>query len=144
MPVGLDGAHSEEALDTTNPAGTDDWLAQNAVQSADIDTRLELVFVDENTPDYQLLVEDLEGSSTASKRVEVVIIRADEDGISKISETLADYNNIDAMHLVSHGSDGIVNIGNTSLNADTLSANESAIAEWGDACLLYTSPSPRD
>ncbi len=95
--------------------------------------RLELVFVDENTPGYLSLMEDLHRKRADTTTFEIIAINADEDGLARITSDLARYSNVDAMHLITHGSDGNVNIGNAVLNQRTFTTFESEIQSWGNA-----------
>ena len=64
------------------------------------------------------------------------------DGITQITESLAGRSGIDAIHIVSHGRDGEVQLGNTTLSQETLAAHADQIANWSssldaDADLLF-------
>jgi len=63
--------------------------------------RHELVFIDTTTPNYERLVFDLYNQT--DKLIEVILIDSDENGIQEITETLQYYQNIDAVHCISHG-----------------------------------------
>jgi len=93
----------------------------------------EIVFVDAAVDDYQQLVDDIYRNSDASRNIEVVILDRDRDGIEQISTLLQDRNDLDAIHIISHGSDGNIELGNTSLNSDTLAENNLSIALWANA-----------
>jgi hypothetical protein len=94
----------------------------------------ELVFVDTATPDYQKLVEDMRDSAAAAgRRLEFVLIDSERDGVAKITETLAQRKNLDAVHIVSHAQDGAVQLGNTQLDFETLLKRAGQIKGWGDA-----------
>ena len=98
------------------------------------------------------------------------MIDANSDGIEQISAILAESEGqYDAIHIISHGNEGEVRLGSSSLTADNLAEYADELAGWADAltgdadllfygcdlagneagenfidCLLYTSPSPRD
>ncbi|MCP4390693.1 MAG: DUF4347 domain-containing protein, partial [Gammaproteobacteria bacterium] len=95
--------------------------------------RTELVLVDTATDNYQQLVDDLLNQADDSRHLEVVLLDSERNGIDQISETLLAYQDLDAVHLISHGSDGAVNIGNTTLNAETLDHNSIEIGAWSEA-----------
>ena len=88
-----------------------------AADSASLDEqpteRKELVLVDASTQDYQQLVDDILAQHSNGRQIEVCVLDAAEDGIEQVSELLKDYQNLDAIHLVSHGSDGAVKLGST-------------------------------
>ncbi|MCP4981274.1 MAG: DUF4347 domain-containing protein, partial [Gammaproteobacteria bacterium] len=93
----------------------------------------ELVLVDSATDNYQQLVDDLLDQTDESRRLEVVLLDSERSGIDQISETLLAYQNLDAIHLISHGSDGIINIGNTALNTELLNQSRVEITAWSEA-----------
>jgi len=71
------------------------------------------------------------------------VIPADVDGLSYIADTLANYQNLDSVHLVSHGDDASLSLGSTTLTSSNidqygteLSAIGGALSEEGDL-LLY-------
>ena len=95
--------------------------------------RQELVFVDTDTPDYQLLLDDLLSNQTDERQFEVILLDNDQNGIDQISETLASRGDLDAIHIISHGADGAVDLGNTQLEFETLLQNSKQVANWGQA-----------
>ena len=90
------------------------------------------MFVDAGVDNYQQLVDDLRNNADSSRNIEVVVLDRDKDGIEEISEFLSHREDLDAIHIISHGSDGSVELGNTSLNADTLEQNNLKIALWAN------------
>ena len=118
----------------------------------------EIVFIDRSVPN----VNDLIGGITPT--ASVYFIGSESDGVEQINEVLANYSEVDAIHIISHGDQNRLSLGSSELNSDTMSgiyAEEladigDALAEHGDIliygcdfasgedCLLYTSPSPRD
>ena len=96
--------------------------------------RQELVFIDTDVENYQQLLNDiLAQDGDTDRNIEVILLDNQSDGIEQISQALANYQNLDAAHLISHGSDGNVDIGNSTLDFDTLTQNLSDISQWGDA-----------
>ncbi|MCP3687022.1 MAG: DUF4347 domain-containing protein, partial [Gammaproteobacteria bacterium] len=93
----------------------------------------ELVFVDTRVTDYQSLVDDLINNADSTRNFEVILLDSEQNGIDLISQTLRGYDNLDAIHIISHGSDGNVQLGNTSLNAETLGENNLSIAMWANS-----------
>ncbi|MDH3220964.1 MAG: DUF4347 domain-containing protein, partial [Gammaproteobacteria bacterium] len=93
----------------------------------------EIVFVDAGVDNYQQLVDDLLANSDTSRNIEVVVLDQDKDGIEEISEFLSHRDDLDAIHIISHGDDGSVQLGNTSLNSQTLEDNNLKIALWANS-----------
>ena len=93
--------------------------------------RLELVLIDSNVVAGQQLIDDL--AADDNRQLLVFMIDKDADGIEQISDLLGQYANIDAVHIVSHGVDAAVQLGNSWLSAATLGLYAEQIAGWGTA-----------
>ncbi|MGH6690582.1 MAG: DUF4347 domain-containing protein, partial [Gammaproteobacteria bacterium] len=94
----------------------------------------ELVFVDTATPDYEALVEAMRSAAQADGlNVEFVLIDGDRDGVQKITETLAQRKDLDAIHVISHARDGVVQLGSTQLDFETLVKRATQVKSWGNA-----------
>ncbi|MBK6973391.1 MAG: tandem-95 repeat protein [Sterolibacteriaceae bacterium] len=93
----------------------------------------ELVFIDKRVDDYQLLVDDLLSHNDGSRQVEIFLLDPNRDGVEQISQVLAQRHDIGAVHLISHGADGNVELGSGKLNFDTLIKQAAQIKAWGDA-----------
>ena len=104
-------------------------VAQASVTSA----RHEIVFIDAAVPDLQALQQDLAAQVEAGRDIEVIVLRSDEDGLSRITDVLAGRSDVAAIHLISHGSDGQVRLGSTMLDAQTLLQRAGDVAQWGSA-----------
>ena len=91
----------------------------------------ELVFVDKAVSEYQVLLDGI--LSNNERNIEVVLLDSNRNGLEQISEVLSDYHNLDAVHIISHGADGTINLGNTSLNQDTLNDNQFSMLSWANS-----------
>ncbi|PZD72635.1 Leukotoxin [Acaryochloris thomasi RCC1774] len=83
-----------------------------------------LVIVDSNVDQLQMLLDDV------SPHSHVVVLRPDQDGISQISAALEHYDRPIDLHLVSHGSAGRLQLGNTELSFETLEQHLEQIKSW--------------
>ena len=95
--------------------------------------RHEIVFVDTATPDYQTLVDDIRRDGHDGRTLAVVMIDGASDGIQQITETLAARKDVSAIHIIAHGSDGAVYLGQSVLDSDFLAQNGDQIARWSSA-----------
>ncbi|MDJ0592306.1 MAG: DUF4347 domain-containing protein [Pleurocapsa sp. MO_226.B13] len=86
-----------------------------------------LLFIDPTVADYQTLIDNL------SQPAEVVILDAELDGIAQITDSLSNYDDLDAVHIVSHGDVGKLFLGSTVLERDTLSEYADELGSWGDS-----------
>ena len=94
----------------------------------------ELVFVDTATPDYQKLIDEMRASALGQGRhLEFVLIDHERDGIRKITDTLAQKRDLDAVHIISHAHDGAVQLGRSALDFETLVKRAAAVKKWGSA-----------
>ena len=93
--------------------------------------RLELVLIDSNVVAGQQLIDDL--AADDNRQLLVFMIDKNADGIEQISDLLGQYANIDAVHIVSHGVDAAVQLGNSWLSAATLGLYAEQITGWGTA-----------
>ncbi|MDO9187447.1 MAG: DUF4347 domain-containing protein [Bacteroidia bacterium] len=105
-------------------------IASNQVQDG---VRQELVFVDTDVKNYQELLNDIYNQSDAERNIQVILLDNNSDGIQQITQALSQYHNLDAVHLISHGSDGSVDIGNSPINFESLIHNQEAISAWGNS-----------
>ncbi|MCP4171990.1 MAG: DUF2341 domain-containing protein, partial [Fuerstiella sp.] len=96
---------------------------------------LELVFVDGSVNDLDQMVENLQSANTSDENstLEIIILESQTDGMGQISSTMRNYRDIDAIHVVSHGSDGQVRLGSTTLSLDNLDDYRSSIGAWQDS-----------
>lgn len=119
-------------VDSSTPVAATDGGAQLTEALASLqtgaDTRREIVFVDTRVADYQSLLSGIAPSA------QVVILDGSRDGIQQIAETLANFDRVDAIHLISHGSEGQISLGSALLNRETMDGRYAeALKNIGDA-----------
>ncbi len=98
----------------------------------------EIAFVDTGVLDLQTLLKDIPSN------VEIVLINSTKDGVDQIARTLMGRTGIDAIHILSHGSEANLYIGTSDLNVASMSSTyatdlaiiRSALSENADI-LLY-------
>ncbi|MEO1615987.1 MAG: DUF4347 domain-containing protein, partial [Planctomycetota bacterium] len=98
-----------------------------------IDERIEVIFVDHSVEDAETLLQDLRAGSDHSTRWEVISIASEEDGVTKITETLSNFAGVDAIHLISHGDGSGLTLGNVRLDESTLAGYAGELATWQSA-----------
>lgn len=83
----------------------DTALDESATQpSAPIEkVATEVVFIDEGTADFEQLAADLQTQRDAGRAIDYFVLDSQRDGIDQIAETLSRYSDLDAVHIVSHG-----------------------------------------
>ena len=93
--------------------------------------RQEIVIIDESVADFQTFIDELRTNSDASTAFEIVLLDHESDGVERIKEILSAYNEVDALHIISHGDDGAVKLGDTWLNTVNLDQYSDTLASWG-------------
>ena len=96
-----------------------------------------LVFIDSTVEDIETLTENI----SISGATEVIVLDSDRDELLQIGEHLSNYEDLNAVHIVSHGESGQLSFGNATLNSDTLPEYKEVLKDWslaldGDADLL--------
>nr|MDJ0834698.1 DUF4347 domain-containing protein [Gammaproteobacteria bacterium] len=118
-------ADSDQKEQNTQPADIDVAAAEQQ--------RHELVFIDSAVDDYQSLLDDLNQQSDDNRQLEVIVLDSQRDGIEQISSTLQQYDDLDALHIFAHGADGSLQLGNSTLDQQSLLNNQMDIAMWANA-----------
>ncbi len=93
----------------------------------------ELAFVDMSVDGAQELVDSLRAEQAAGRPIEIIQIKPGEDGLRVITDTLARYQDVQAVHVFSHGDEQGLTIGTARLDGASLSAYMQDIASWSAA-----------
>ena len=88
----------------------------------------ELVFVDTGVAGYEHLVHDLFADN--ARRFQVFLLDTNQNGIEQISDVLAEYRQLDAVHIVSHGIANGIRLGNTWLTSETVDGYCDLFVNW--------------
>ena len=75
----------------------------------------ELIIIDQAVPDKHVFYSNLKPG------IDIVEIKSEEDGLAQIEKALNQYTDLDALHIVSHASDGQLQLGNTAVTEKSLS-----------------------
>ena len=122
----LQGDATAPAADATAPAAVPQETksqeqAQKTLERLDLQAqvsgRTELVFVDTSVEGYQDLIVDVNPNAS------IVLLDSARDGIEQITEALSQHQNVDAIHIVSHGDTGRLRLGSGVLDAETMRAD---------------------
>ncbi|MGB7084085.1 MAG: DUF4347 domain-containing protein, partial [Phormidesmis sp.] len=84
-----------------------------------------IAFIDASLSQNDLALKDFDG--------QVYTIPFGEDGVQYISEVLSQHQNLDAVHLFSHGTEAALMLGKTVLNPETLQENAARLQSWQSA-----------
>ena len=121
-----DGAPAEP-MDPADVNSTEDLVnALTATAPAEGSNRQEIYFFDSSLPDQHVLLAALPTGA------EVVYLDNSQDGLSQMAEALRGRSGLDAIHIVTHASAGVLQIGGTTLDAASIEGQHSALlAEIG-------------
>ena len=81
------------------------------------ESRSEVVFVDPTVPNYEALLSGMD------PHVKVIMLDGGQDGIEQMANALSNRTGIDAIHVISHGGAGELQLGTGVLSADTMSTD---------------------
>ena len=87
----------------------------------------EIVFIEDNVEDYGLII------SAIGADKEIHILDSSQNGLDQIVALLRGRSNIDALHIIGHGTRGALNLGSFTLNEATLAANAAQVQAIGQS-----------
>lgn len=96
-------------------------------------SKAELVVIDSSVPELDLLLQDLRQQAAQGRAIDIVVVRAGDDGLDAITQALATRDDISAVHLIGHGQAGQMQLGDTLLDHTTLMTRAADIAQWQSA-----------
>ncbi|MDY0961659.1 Ig-like domain-containing protein [Massilia sp. CFBP9026] len=110
---------------TPNPAIDVAVSSQTVPELAIAAARKEIVFIDDQVPDIEVLVRGFGADK------EIVILDSGQDGLRQIADALAGRTGIDALHIISHGAEGRIALGSTTIDGANLPANGALLQAIG-------------
>jgi Ca2+-binding RTX toxin-like protein len=87
----------------------------------------QLFFIDFAVPDSQTLLANLPANSV------YYFIDHHSDGLQQMADILSEYQDLTAIHVISHGSSGSLQLGNSLITQDTLNDHSGTLATIGNA-----------
>jgi hypothetical protein len=89
--------------------------------------RTDILFIENNIVNYQAL------AASAAPGAEVHILDASKDGLQQIAQILGGRQDIDALHIVSHGAEAALDLGALTLTAATVVSHAADLHDIGQA-----------
>ncbi|CAD0227786.1 DUF4347 domain-containing protein [Planktothrix agardhii] len=83
-----------------------------------------VVVIDSSVDNYETLLQGVDPNA------EVIILDPNQDGIAQISSILSTQKDIDALHIISHGESGSLQLGTTVINANNLDQYSTQLSQW--------------
>lgn len=87
----------------------------------------QVFFIDSAVPDFELILAKLSPDSVC------YILDPAQDGIRQMVDALAGVSGLDAIHVISYGASGQINLGAAQLSQDTLAQYHDQLAAIGNA-----------
>jgi len=108
---------------------------ESSVDSSELHQDVDqVVFIDPNVSDSDVLVRQiLQSEIGVNGMIELVYLDSEADGMQQVTNWLRQYTDLDALHFITHGQDGCINLPQTSLDAESLTDYMEELARWGDA-----------
>ncbi|QHP56970.1 putative Ig domain-containing protein [Pectobacterium carotovorum] len=119
---------SENSTSSDQNSATHDITTDVVLQAVAGETiRKEAVFIDTALTDYQTLV------NSVPTGVDVFLLDSSKDGLSQLAAWAETHKGYDAIHILSHGNEGQVRLGNLTLDSATAEARSADLAKLGTA-----------
>jgi len=124
-----DAAHAAQAAHDSAPPPVPPAVEVRTAEPAKDQGKKEVVLVDTSLANYKSL------EAGVRDGVGIVEFDGSRDGLAQIAQWAANQRGLDAIHILSHGSQGVVNLGTTRLTESSLSstATQAELAELGRA-----------
>ncbi|KAF0812133.1 hypothetical protein IGB42_03410 [Andreprevotia sp. IGB-42] len=130
-PAGNDAAPNRPATNAADPAAQrDTQVAPAATLPASLSNAepgRQIVFVDGGLSNVQTLLNGI------SPNLEVIVIRPDQDGLQVIADTVAGRSDIDAIHIISHGEVGRIELGNSWIDSADVASHTGLLGSIGQS-----------
>lgn len=120
---------NEILLDPSHVSGPQADLASKSMASEPAVE--EFIFVDAGISNIEHLTDILRKQGHEHRRI--VQLAANRDGLEQIADALAGRDNLKAIHILSHGDDATLKLGNSIVNHASLSGYSNALAQIGSA-----------
>ena len=87
----------------------------------------EVAFIDSSVMSTEEIVNAIK---SMGENVDIVML-GKGDAFAQITKYLQTQSNIDALHIISHGNDGLFSLGDTMVNSDFVQTHQAELAAWG-------------
>ena len=87
----------------------------------------DIIIIDSTVKDYEYLLDNLPKDSS------ILILDAQKDGIQQITDYLDSRSSIDSIHLISHGQNSQIKLGNTLLTDENIDKYAQEFSKWQSA-----------
>ncbi|WP_151194468.1 DUF4347 domain-containing protein [Cysteiniphilum sp. JM-1] len=98
---------------------------EGILQEQDYSEYTEVVFIDSAVKDPHVLISGIDRNAA------IEIIDLNSDGVEQMAQALEKYSNLSAIHVISHGNQAELQLGNTVLNDQNIGQYETKLSEIG-------------
>ncbi|CAO3932935.1 DUF4347 domain-containing protein [Achromobacter mucicolens] len=116
---------AQDGTQTADRQQQDQQAAADGIAVSNLQSQV--VFIDPSVEKYQTLIDGL------APGTQYVVLDARSDGFAQIAQYLQSHPGVDAISLISHGSNGAIQAGSTWLTASSLAAHSADLARIGAA-----------
>ncbi|MCC2638882.1 MAG: hypothetical protein K0Q68_2601, partial [Moraxellaceae bacterium] len=117
LAVADSSADAEVADDATSPSAGDASTSDTPTVAAEEETGPRLI----------------SWTRADGSQLDIIILDATRDGVAQVSDILENYVGLTAVHLLSHGTQGSVRLGTSTLSTSRLDDEQARLATWGRA-----------
>ncbi|MEM8831294.1 MAG: DUF4347 domain-containing protein [Cyanobacteria bacterium P01_G01_bin.19] len=93
--------------------------------SSEIESNLNIIFVDSQVDSYSNFISE-------ENKAETIVIDRESDGIAQITLALSQYQNVSSIQIISHGSEGRLQIGTTDLSLSNINEYQEELRQWSN------------
>ncbi len=121
--------HTKLDLTAINTFFHSDTPEEVSLEAEDTKTEVtQIVVVDSNIEDLDVLLSDARQDAS----IHIVTIGADDNALQVMTAEIGNYTDLDSIHIISHGSSGNLQLGNTLINSSFMAETDSQVlfARW--------------
>ncbi|MGL5781793.1 MAG: DUF4347 domain-containing protein [Plesiomonas shigelloides] len=129
-----DSSHADGTTDQSDTSSQHTSTQSTTADSHDVaavatgaTSHKEVVFISTSVADYQTLVDQIPAVT------KVVLLDSSKDGLTQMAEWAQTHHGYDAIHIISHGSEGQISLGTLTLNTTTAASRSADLATLGSA-----------
>lgn len=120
-----------DASSAVATADSNTALENNSVSNSDISeySYIDLAAADVNVIDVPVISD----SESDSRTLQIFVLDSSRDGLTQITDVLAQYDNVSGVHVLSHGAAGYLRLGNASINNSNLNGYQGQLRDWSSS-----------
>ncbi len=120
--------------DATGEGSHQITLSDDQQQTIGAPQFIELIVIDLAVDDLDVLLDQIAVKPNVT--FEFLTLESNVNGIDKIERFLNDHGPVDAIHIISHGADGVVELGDVTLTNDSLDLYRPQLQGWTDSLAI--------